>query len=268
MSETREKILHYRSRMGAEAELKRRLHTLEESLELHDQLKHEALAEFELYRRRVDEMRLSSEEQHSQRVTSMQREAEELRCDFEEKLRCFSQLEARIEQEKQRAMDELKSIHHHELQELMENHQQSQSASVCVDQEELIELEELIEELKQEKENLEEEYEAKLDDSRAFYERELESMRRTQQLTTENLLAWKRSEVELRKEFQLQEAALQRTLCKLRSDLHRAQEEARESRDKTNRLQASLNNAEVTIKVMICIRVLPFDTMSVKLIMV
>ncbi|XP_053488909.1 protein FAM184A [Ictalurus furcatus] len=248
LSETREKILQYRSRMGAEAELKRRLHALEESLELHEQLKHEALAEFEIYRRRVEEMRLSSEEQHSQRVTSMQREAEELRCDFEEKLRSFSQLEARIEQEKQRAMDELKSIHHHELQELMENHQQSQSASMCVDQEELIELEELVEELKQEKENLEEEYEAKLDDSRAFYESEIETMRRTQQLTTENLLAWKRSEVELRKEFQLQEAALQRTLCKLRSDLHRAQEEARESRDKTNRLQASLNNAEVTIK--------------------
>lgn len=260
LSETREKILQYRSRMGAEAELKRRLHALEESLELHEQLKHEALAEFELYRRRVEEMRLSLEEQHSQRVTSMQHEAEELRCDFEEKLCSFSQLEARIEQEKQRAMDELKSIHHHELQELMENHQQSQSASMCVDQEELIELEELIEELKQEKENLEEEYEAKLDDSRAFYERELEAMRRTQQLTTENLLAWKRSEVELRKEFQLQEAALQRTLCKLRSDLHRAQEEARESRDKTNRLQASLNNAEVTIKVMIHIQLVNYNT--------
>ncbi|KAK2843074.1 hypothetical protein Q7C36_011289 [Tachysurus vachellii] len=238
LSETREKILQYRNRMGAEAELKRRLHALEESLELHEQLKHEALTEFELYRRRVEEMRLSSEEQHSQHVTSMQHEAEELRCDFEEKLRSFSQLEARIEQEKQRAMDELKSIHHHELQELMENHQQSQSASTC----------ELIEELKQEKENMEEEYEAKLDDLRAFYEHEFEAMRRTQQLTTEKLLAWKRSEVELRKEFQLQEAALQRTLCKLRSDLHRAQEEARESRDKTNRLQASLNNAEVTIK--------------------
>ncbi|XP_062863854.1 protein FAM184A [Trichomycterus rosablanca] len=250
LSETREKILQYRSRTGGEAELKRRLQALEESLELQEQMKREALAEFELYRRRVEEMRLSSEEQHSQRVTSMQREAEELRHDFEDRLRSFGQLEARIEQEKLRAVDELQSIHHHELQELMENHQQSRSAAAaaCVDHQEIVELEELIEELKREKEHLEEEYEAKLDDSRAFYERELEAMRRTQQLTTENLLAWKRSEVELRKEFQLQEVALQRTLGKLRADLHRAQEEARESRDKTNRLQASLNNAEVNIK--------------------
>lgn len=55
--------------------------------------------------------------------------------------------------------------------------------------------------------------------------------------------------MELRKEFQAQEAALQRSLSKLRSELQKAQEEARENRDKTNRLQTSLANAEGTIKV-------------------
>lgn len=55
--------------------------------------------------------------------------------------------------------------------------------------------------------------------------------------------------VELRKEFQAQEVALQRSLSKLRSELQKAQEEARENRDKTNRLQTSLANAEGTIKV-------------------
>lgn len=62
--------------------------------------------------------------------------------------------------------------------------------------------------------------------------------------------------VELRKEFQAQEAALQRSLSKLRSELQKAQEEARENRDKTNRLQTSLANAEGTIKVcaLVCVR--------------
>ena len=55
--------------------------------------------------------------------------------------------------------------------------------------------------------------------------------------------------MELRKEFQAQEAALQRSLSKLRSELQKAQEEARENRDRTNRLQTSLANAEGTIKV-------------------
>lgn len=62
--------------------------------------------------------------------------------------------------------------------------------------------------------------------------------------------------MELRKEFQAQEAALQRSLSKLRSELQKAQEEARENRDKTNRLQTSLANAEGTIKVcaLVCVR--------------
>ncbi|XP_036449835.1 protein FAM184A [Colossoma macropomum] len=255
LTETREKILQYKSKMGDEAELKRRLQSLEESVELHEHMKRQALAEFEMYRQRMEDTQLCAEAQHTQRVVSMSREVEEMRHDFEEKLRSFSQVQAQFDQEKHRALEELKSVHRQELQELLET-QQSQSASSCLDQEKLAELHraelealmERVEELTQDKVRLVEEYEAKLGKAQAFYERELEAMRRAQQLTTENLLAWKRTEVELRKEFQVQEAALQRTLCKLRSELQRAQEEARESRDKTNRLQASLNNAEVTIK--------------------
>ncbi|XP_037397859.1 protein FAM184A isoform X1 [Pygocentrus nattereri] len=255
LTETREKILQYKSKMGDEAELKRRLQSLEESVELHEHMKRQALAEFEMYRQRMEDTQLCAEAQHTQRVVSMSREVEEMRHDFEEKLRSFSQVQAQFEQEKLRTLEELKSVHRQELQELLET-QQSQSASSCLDQEKLAELHraelealmERVEELTQDKVRLVEEYEAKLGKAQAFYERELEAMRRAQQLTTENLLAWKRTEVELRKEFQVQEAALQRTLCKLRSELQRAQEEARESRDKTNRLQASLNNAEVTIK--------------------
>uniref|UniRef100_A0A8C1W4E9 Zgc:85722 n=1 Tax=Cyprinus carpio TaxID=7962 RepID=A0A8C1W4E9_CYPCA len=255
LTEAREKILHYKSKIGDEADLKRRLQSLEESVELHEHMKRQALAEFEMYRQRVEDTQLCTEAQHTQRVVSMSREVEDMRHEFEEKLRSFSQVQAQFEQEKWRALEELKSVHRQEVQELLES-QQNQSASSSVEQEKLAELHrteleslmERVEELTQSKVRLVEEYEAKLSKAQGFYERELEAMRRTQQLTTENLLAWRRTEVELRKEFQAQESALQRTLCKLRAELHRAQDEARESRDKTNRLQASLNNAEVTIK--------------------
>ncbi|ROJ78750.1 Protein FAM184A [Anabarilius grahami] len=254
LTETREKIFHYKSKIGDEADLKRRLQSLEESVELHEHMKRQALAEFEMYRQRMEDTQLCTEAQHTQRVVSMSREVEEMRHEFEEKLRSFSQVQAQFEQEKRRALEELKSVHRQEVQELLES-QENQSASSSLEQEKLAELHrteleslmERVEELMQDKVRLVEEYEAKLSKAQGFYERELEAMRRTQQLTTENLLAWKRTEVELRKEFQMQEAALQRTLCKLRAELHRAQDEARESRDKTNRLQASLNNAEVTI---------------------
>ncbi|XP_047211036.1 protein FAM184A-like isoform X3 [Girardinichthys multiradiatus] len=186
VTETRDKIMQYRNKMADEADLRRRLASLEESVELYDHMKRQALAEFEMYRQRMEDSQLCTEAQHTQRVVSMSREVEALM--------------------------------------------------------------ERVEELTKDKVRLVEEYEAKLAKAQEYYERELEAMRRTHQLTTENLLAWKRTEVELRKEFQAQEAALQRSLSKLRSELQKAQEEARENRDKTNRLQTSLANAEGTIK--------------------
>uniref|UniRef100_A0A665W2F0 Zgc:85722 n=1 Tax=Echeneis naucrates TaxID=173247 RepID=A0A665W2F0_ECHNA len=209
-----------------------------------------------MYRQRMEDSQLCTEAQHTQRVVSMSREVEEMRRDFEEKLRAFSQAQAQFEADKRRALEEMRATHRQEVEELL-NNQQNQSATSTEDQEKLAELHrqevealmERVEELTKDKVRLVEEYEAKLAKAQEYYERELEAMRRTHQLTTENLLAWKRTEVELRKEFQAQEAALQRSLSKLRSELQKAQEEARENRDKTNRLQTSLANAEGTIKV-------------------
>uniref|UniRef100_A0A3Q3G3U2 Family with sequence similarity 184 member Aa n=1 Tax=Labrus bergylta TaxID=56723 RepID=A0A3Q3G3U2_9LABR len=256
VTETRDKIMQYKSKMVDEADLRRRLASLEESVELHEHMKRQALAEFEMYRQRMEDSQLCTEAQHTQRVVSMSREVEEMRRDFEEKLRSFSSAQAHFEAEKRRALEEMRMTHRQEVEELL-NNQQNQSASSTEDQEKLAELHrqevealmERVEELTKDKVRLVEEFEAKLAKAQEYYERELEAMRRTHQLTTENLLAWKRTEVELRKEFQAQEAALQRSLSKLRSELQKAQEEARENRDKTNRLQTSLANAEGTIKV-------------------
>ncbi|XP_037618439.1 protein FAM184A-like isoform X3 [Sebastes umbrosus] len=255
VTETRDKIMQYKSKMVDEADLRRRLASLEESVELHEHMKRQALAEFEMYRQRMEDSQLCTEAQHTQRVVSMSREVEEMRRDFEEKLRAFSQTQAVFEADKRRALEELRATHRQEVEELL-NNQQNQSATSTEDQEKLAELHrqevealmERVEEITKDKVRLLEEYEAKLGKAQEYYERELEAMRRTHQLTTENLLAWKRTEVELRKEFQAQEAALQRSLSKLRSELQKAQEEARENRDRTNRLQTSLANAEGTIK--------------------
>uniref|UniRef100_A0A8C9Y227 Family with sequence similarity 184 member A n=1 Tax=Sander lucioperca TaxID=283035 RepID=A0A8C9Y227_SANLU len=233
LSETREKILQYKSKISDEMDLKRRIQSLEESMELHERMKRQALAEFESYRQRVEDMQLCTEAQHTQRVVSMSREVEEMRRSFEEKLRTFSQAQTQFEQEKRAALEELKAQHRQEVQELLRSHQ-SQNANYSKDQEKLGQLHkaevesltERVEELKQDKKRLVDEYEAKLSKAQAFYERELEAMKRTQQLTADNLLAWKRTESELRREFQTQEAALQKTLGKLRAELVRVTEDS------------------------------------------
>uniref|UniRef100_A0A8C9Y615 Family with sequence similarity 184 member A n=1 Tax=Sander lucioperca TaxID=283035 RepID=A0A8C9Y615_SANLU len=255
LSETREKILQYKSKISDEMDLKRRIQSLEESMELHERMKRQALAEFESYRQRVEDMQLCTEAQHTQRVVSMSREVEEMRRSFEEKLRTFSQAQTQFEQEKRAALEELKAQHRQEVQELLRSHQ-SQNANYSKDQEKLGQLHkaevesltERVEELKQDKKRLVDEYEAKLSKAQAFYERELEAMKRTQQLTADNLLAWKRTESELRREFQTQEAALQKTLGKLRAELVRVTEDARENREKSHKLQASLTTAESNVK--------------------
>ncbi|KAJ0026790.1 hypothetical protein NQD34_017790 [Periophthalmus magnuspinnatus] len=255
LSETREKILQYKSKISDELDLKRRIQSLEESMELHERMKRQALAEFESYRQRVEDMQHCTEAQHTQRVVSMSREVEEMRRSFEDKLRSFSSAQTQFEQEKKVALEELKAEHRQEVQELLRSHQ-SQNANYSKDQEKLVQLHkaevdslsERVEELKQDKKRLVEEYEAKLSKAQAFYERELEAMKRTQQLTADNLLAWKRTEAELRREFQTQEAALQKTLGKLRSELARVTDEARENREKSHKLQSSLTVAESTIK--------------------
>uniref|UniRef100_A0A671V2U0 Family with sequence similarity 184 member A n=1 Tax=Sparus aurata TaxID=8175 RepID=A0A671V2U0_SPAAU len=255
LSETREKILQYKSKISDEMDLKRRIQSLEESMELHERMKRQALAEFESYRQRVEDMQLCTEAQHTQRVVSMSREVEEMRRSFEEKLRTFSSAQNQFEQEKKVALEELKAQHRQEVQELLRSHQ-SQNANYSKDQEKLGQLHkaevdsltERVEELKQDKKRLVEEYEAKLSKAQAFYERELEAMKRTQQLTADNLLAWKRTEAELRREFQTQEAALQKTLGKLRTELARVSDEARENREKSYKLQSSLNASESNVK--------------------
>uniref|UniRef100_A0A674P4K3 Family with sequence similarity 184 member A n=1 Tax=Takifugu rubripes TaxID=31033 RepID=A0A674P4K3_TAKRU len=255
LSETREKILQYKTKISDEMDLKRRIQSLEESMELHERMKRQALAEFESYRQRMEDMQLCTEAQHTQRVVSMSREVEEMRRSFEEKLRTFSQAQNQFEQEKKGALEELKAQHRQEIQDLLRSHQ-SQNANYSKDQEKLVQLHkaevdslsERVEELKQDKKRLVEEYEAKLSKAQAFYERELEAMKRTQQLTADNLLAWKRTEAELRREFQTQEAALQKTLGKLRAELVKVTDEARENRDKSHKLQSSLSAAENNIK--------------------
>ncbi|XP_029984107.1 protein FAM184A-like [Sphaeramia orbicularis] len=104
-------------------DLKRRIQSLEESMELHERMKRQALAEFESYRQRVEDMQLCTDAQHTQRVVSMSREVEEMRRSFEEKLRTFSQAQSQFEQEKKVALEELKAQHRQEIQELLRSHQ-------------------------------------------------------------------------------------------------------------------------------------------------
>ncbi|XP_065537060.1 protein FAM184A [Lathamus discolor] len=257
LAETREKILQYKSKVAEEMDLKRKIQVLEESLEDHKKMKHQALTEFEAYKDRVEDMQLCAEAQHVQRVVTMSREVEEIRKKFEERLRSFIQLQVQYEKDKRTALEDLRAAHRLEIQELLKT-QQTQNATLSKGQEKLeelhrLELEDLnskVEELRLERKKLIEDYEGKLSKAQSFYEHELDSLKRSQLFTAESLHACKEKEVELRKEFQNQESMLRKNLGKLKTELQMVQDEAASLREKCQKLQVALGTAENNVQVL------------------
>ncbi|XP_009997392.1 PREDICTED: protein FAM184A isoform X3 [Chaetura pelagica] len=238
-------------------DLKRKIQVLEESLEDHKKMKHQALTEFEAYKGRVEDMQLCAEAQHVQRVVTMSREVEEIRKKFEERLRSFIQLQVQYEKDKRTALEDLRAAHRLEIQELLKT-QQSQNATLSKGQEKLeelhrLELEDLnskVEELRLERKKLIEDYEGKLSKAQSFYEHELDSLKRSQLFTAESLHACKEKEAELRKEFQTQESILRKNLGKLKTELQMVQDEAASLREKCQKLQVALGTAENNVQVL------------------
>uniref|UniRef100_A0A2K5KCN5 Protein FAM184A/B N-terminal domain-containing protein n=1 Tax=Colobus angolensis palliatus TaxID=336983 RepID=A0A2K5KCN5_COLAP len=255
LAETREKILQYKSKVTEELDLRRKIQVLEASLEDHIKMKQQALTEFEAYKHRVEDMQLCAEAQHVQRIVTMSREVEEIRRKFEEKLRSFGQLQVQFEKDKRLALEDLRTAHRREIQELLKS-QQDHSASVNKGQEkaeelhrmEVESLNETLEELKLEQKKLIEDYEGKLNKAQSFYERELDTLKRSQLFTAESLQASKEKEADLRKEFQGQEAILRKTIGKLKTELQMVQDEAGSLLDKCQKLQTALATAENNVQ--------------------
>uniref|UniRef100_A0A667GD38 Family with sequence similarity 184 member A n=1 Tax=Lynx canadensis TaxID=61383 RepID=A0A667GD38_LYNCA len=257
LAETREKILQYKSKVTEELDLKRKIQVLEASLEDHIKMKQQALTEFEAYKHRVEDMQLCAEAQHVQRIVTMSREVEEIRRKFEERLRSFGQLQVQFEKDKRLALEDLRTAHRREIQELLKS-QQDHSASVSKGQEKAEELHRVevetlnktLEELRLERKKLIEDYEGKLNKAQSFYEHELDTLKRSQLFTAESLQASKEKEADLRKEFQGQEAILRKTIGKLKTELQMVQDEAGSLRDKCQKLQIALVTAENNVQVL------------------
>ncbi|XP_067840778.1 protein FAM184A isoform X5 [Heptranchias perlo] len=248
--ETKEKILQYKGKINEEGELRRRIQSLEESLEQHEQMKQQALAEFEAYKQHVEEAQLVTETQQMQGVVIMSRNIQEMKENFDDKLQQFMQLQSELGQDKQETLEDLRAAHKLEVQNLLRTHHREHETSNKQQEklQKLLKAEQTamnnkIEEFTFEKQKLADEFEAKLSKAQAFYEREFEALKKSQQ-SSEDLLLWKQRESQLKMEFQIQETALKRALDKLQTELQITQEDANELRNKCQQLQEALNTAE------------------------
>ncbi|XP_067881548.1 protein FAM184A isoform X2 [Heterodontus francisci] len=247
--ETKVKILQYKGKINEEGELRKRIQSLEESVEQHEQMKQQALAEFEAYKQQVEASQLVTETHQMQGVAIMSRNIQEIKENFDDKLQQFIQLESQFGQDKQQTLEDLRAAHKLEIQNLLRTHHNQHETSNKQQEKlqellrsELIATNNKIEELTLEKQKLVEEFEAKLSKAQAFYEHEIEALKSEQ--TEENLHLWKQRESQLKMEFQIQETALKKALDKLNTELQITQENANQMRNKCEQFQGALNKSE------------------------
>ncbi|XP_069868760.1 protein FAM184B isoform X2 [Dipodomys merriami] len=202
---------HQEELQGAVAETKARLlqeqetflqriQALESALELQKRLTREALAESATCKLETKERELRAEAEHAERVLTLSKEMLELKADYEKRLRQLMSHEApqwgRPSQEIPDATAE-----------------PSQGPEM---QQVLLE----VERLRTENQQLSQDYARKAEELQATYERENEAIRQAmQQSVSEALWQWQEKETDLRKNFQVQESALQAQVRKLEGDL-------------------------------------------------
>ncbi|CAO2639990.1 Protein FAM184B [Lemmus lemmus] len=201
VAETRARLLQEQGRPSEDAEaLLKRIQTLENALELQKRLTQEALAESASCKLETKERELRAEAEHAERVLTLSKEMLELKADYEKRLQLLT---------------------NHEGPQWVQLSQESPDATTESGQrpgmhQVLLE----VERLRSENQQLSQDYARKAEELQATYERENEAIRQAvQQSVSEALWQWQEKESGLRKNFQVQESALQAQVRKLEGDL-------------------------------------------------
>lgn len=200
VAETEARLLQEQGPAEEEEALLQRIQALESALELQTRLTQEALAQSATCRLETKERELRVEAEHAERVLSLSKEMLELKADYEKRLLHLTSHEApqrgRLSQEGPDPQGE--PGHGQEMREVL--------------------LE--VERLRAENQQLSKDYARKAEELQATYERDTEAIRQAmQQSVSEALWQWQEKETDLRKNFQVQESALQAQVRKLEGDL-------------------------------------------------
>ncbi|XP_010971320.1 protein FAM184B isoform X2 [Camelus bactrianus] len=228
VAETEARLLQDQGRAGQEA-LLQRIQALESALELQKRLTQEALAQSATCRLETKERELRVEAEHAERVLSLSKEMLELKADYEKKLRHLSGHEAprwgRLSQEVP----------------------DPKAEPGCGPEMREVLLE--VERLRAENQQLSKDYARKAEELQATYERENEAIRQAmQQSVSEALWQWQEKETDLRKNFQVQESALQAQVRKLEGDLEHRGRKISDLKKYAQKLKDRIQDLDVQLK--------------------
>uniref|UniRef100_A0A5F4WK87 Family with sequence similarity 184 member B n=1 Tax=Callithrix jacchus TaxID=9483 RepID=A0A5F4WK87_CALJA len=228
VAETKARLLQEQGCVEEEA-LLQRIQALESALELQKRLTQEALAESASCRLETKERELRVEAEHAERVLTLSREMLELKADYERRLQHLTSHEASLRGQLPQESPDTKS-------------EPGQGPEM---QEVLLE----VQRLRVENQQLSKDYARKAEELQATYERENEAIRQAmQQSVSQALWQWQEKESDLRKNFQVQESALQAQVRKLEGDLEHRGRKISDLKKYAQKLKERIQDLDVQLK--------------------
>lgn len=230
---------------------------MEKTIADHEKHKSEAFAQFEHFKRRVEERECILKTEHSQKLIEISQEVLISKRDFEERLEKFNEWRDRVDSEREQALEDLKRAHQKELEDIRNLHENKSSDLSGEIQkiesrykEEIEHLKNDCETLKGEKCKLTDDYELKLNKAQAFYENELEALRKEKSSTENEILNSLREEKEkLVKDFALRESELKKRLDSLVNQLSESEDNVEKYKHELEQLRNSLVDKETSSSV-------------------
>uniref|UniRef100_A0A8C8RT56 Family with sequence similarity 184 member B n=1 Tax=Pelusios castaneus TaxID=367368 RepID=A0A8C8RT56_9SAUR len=234
LAETRETILQYECKVGEEQELRKHIKTLEDTLEQHKRLTEEALAEFTMCNKQVEERELGTEAKHAERIITLSKEMIDMKKDFENKLQHFYQ-------ESESLVNKCKPFRQEKLDK-----------KEIIDEKCSVELHALINEmeiLKKENQKITEEYPQKANKLQASYKKEKEPLKKAmQQSVADTQKQCQQRETKQKKSSETQEATLLWQMKKLEADLEVKGQNINELKKHSQKLKERLQDLEIQLK--------------------
>ena len=218
---------------------------------LEDSQRHKrtALAEFEEYKRQQDEQDLQLKTEHSQKVLAMSYEVLTAKKEFQERLQVLDTLKEKLEQEKREALEAQRQQHQQELEALSSSLQSTSDLSAeqqRLQEQYKAEIEKLTQncqDLTDEQKKLSEEHEAKMSKAQAFFEKELQALRDSQNSSSnETLQQLQEEHQKLIKDFAYEKSVLNKKVDGLIDQVSEREEEVFTYRDKLQQLESNLQN--------------------------
>lgn len=245
LKETKEKVAQYRDKLNAESAQNMRIEQLETNLIDHESLKHRHLNQFEAFKGDAEEREMRLKAEHAQKMLELSQDVLHTKKDFEEKLRQFEAWKDSINDEHNRMIGELQSRHEGYIEEVRNQYRDKNNDWISevkkVEDKYKLEVESLqtkCKEIEEHKCQLKDEFEAKLEKARLFYEKELEAVMQMNNISSEEANRMLQDEKDkLTKDFLAQEAELRKQINSVLSQLTDKEDEVEDLAERLKQLQ-------------------------------